>query len=73
MKREYRFDYSKARPNRFAKKTSGRTVVVLDPDIAKIFPTSDETNRALRALLEAMRPTRSAESTRKQHGRRRAA
>ncbi|MEK7442994.1 MAG: hypothetical protein AABZ78_19470, partial [Chloroflexota bacterium] len=30
MKPEYRFDYSKARPNRFAHRTKDRVIVILD-------------------------------------------
>ena len=36
MRREYRFDYRKSRPNRFATLMKQKTVaVVLDPDVAK--------------------------------------
>jgi hypothetical protein len=53
MKAEYRFDYKKARPNRFAaSETKGRTVV-LDEDVAEVFTTSESVNKALRAFLEA--------------------
>ena len=51
---EYHFDYSKAKPNRFA--TDERTVVVLDKDLSKVFKTPDSVNKALRALLEAVPP-----------------
>jgi hypothetical protein len=52
---EYRFDYRKAKPNRFAKRyRAGSRVVVLDPDIAKIFTSTESVNAALRALLKAM-------------------
>lgn len=52
---EYRFDYSKSRPNRFADK-AGETplVVVLDPDVAEVFTTPEAVNKALRALITAM-------------------
>ena len=43
---EYNFDYSKAKPNRFAHKVVN---VTLDEDIAKIFTTSEAVNKALRA------------------------
>jgi hypothetical protein len=37
MRREYRFDYAKARPNRFAAAFKGQaTAVVLDPDVAAV-------------------------------------
>jgi hypothetical protein len=52
---EYEFDYTKAKPNRFA--TANRLkVVVLDEDVAKVF-TTPEVNKALRALIEIMPPT----------------
>ncbi len=36
--REYRFDYSKAKPNRFAAEMPAETIaVVLEPDIAAVF------------------------------------
>lgn len=50
----YDFDYSKAKPNRFAARLAQEQVmVVLDPDIAAIFPTSETVNEALRALATA--------------------
>jgi hypothetical protein len=58
MAKEYRFDYSKARPNRFASRMQdGPLVAVIDPDVAKIFPTAEAVNKALRALIAAM-PTK---------------
>jgi hypothetical protein len=52
---EYRFDYSKARPNRFAARMKpGSRAVVLDPDVAEAFPTTASVNAVLRALLETM-------------------
>jgi phosphopantetheinyl transferase (holo-ACP synthase) len=53
---EYTFDYTKAKPNRFAVQNSQSpaTVVVLDEDIAQIFATSEAVNKALRHLIEAM-------------------
>lgn len=52
---EYEFDYRKARPNRFARQASGeRVVVVLDPDVSKIFSTAEAVNTALRALIAAV-------------------
>ena len=39
---EYDFDYWKARPNRFALQgEEGHLMVVLDPDVARVFTTSD--------------------------------
>lgn len=52
---EYRFDYSKARPNRFAaQRAPGRRLVVLDPDIANVFTTPEQVNAVLRALIATM-------------------
>jgi uncharacterized protein (DUF4415 family) len=52
---EYRFDYTRAKPNRFASSTRKRRVaVVLDEDVAEVFSTTDSVNKALRAFIEAM-------------------
>ena len=49
------FDYTKARPNRFANRVSAKSVVVLlDPDIAKVFKNAEAANSALRAILSAV-------------------
>ena len=45
------YDFSKARPNPYAAAyAAGTNVVVLDPDVAAVFPTATEVNDALRAL-----------------------
>jgi hypothetical protein len=55
MRAEYRFDYSKAKPNRFASRVDkSRIVVALDPDVSEVFTTPDAVNRVLRALMAAM-------------------
>lgn len=55
LRDEYRFDYSKAKPNRFASRVDqGRLVVVLDPDVSEVFTTPEAVNKVLRALIEAM-------------------
>jgi hypothetical protein len=60
LRRSYRLDYSKARPNRFAKGLSlGTVTVVLDADVATRFKDSRSVNRALRALLRAEADARS--------------
>lgn len=59
---EYDFDYSQARPNRFAERmTTDSIVVVLDPDVAEVFKTPEAVNRVLRALIATM-PTPVKES-----------
>jgi hypothetical protein len=57
---EYQFDYSKARPNRFAARLKrGSRAVVLDPDVAAVFSTPESVNAVLRALIETMPQTNS--------------
>lgn len=52
---EYDFDYQKASPNRFAPKIpEGSRIVVLEPDIAKVFTTAESVNAILRALIVTM-------------------
>jgi hypothetical protein len=64
LRREYRLDYRKARPNRFAARyKEGSRVVVLDPDIAQVFTTPASVNAVLRALLETM-PRKTSRSVR---------
>ena len=59
MRAEYRFDYAKSRPNRFAARIKGGAVaVVLDPDVASAFPTRASVNAALRSLLASGVPRR---------------
>ena len=58
MQDEYHFDYAKARPNRFASPLpEGSRVVVLDPDIAKVFTSPESVNAVLRALIATMPKT----------------
>ena len=55
MSAEYKFDCKKAKPNRFASRMKeGPLVVVLDPDVAKVFTSTKEVNKALRAIISAM-------------------
>ena len=55
LRAEYQFDYRKARPNRFARRgTKAPLIVALDPDVAKVFATSESVNHALRALMTAL-------------------
>jgi hypothetical protein len=52
---EYRLDYSKARPNRFAARIKqGGRLVVIEPDVAEVFATPESVNTMLRALIGAM-------------------
>ncbi len=57
LRSEYCFDYSKGRSNRFAGRNRGeRLVVVLDPDVAEVFKTSESVNKILRAIITTMPP-----------------
>ena len=55
LRSEYRFDYSKSKPNRFAAKmTEGTVAVVLEPDVAAVFRSSEAVNALLRSVISAM-------------------
>jgi hypothetical protein len=55
LRPEYEFDYRLAKPNRFAAdlKPGGR-IVVLEPDVAEVFQSSQDVNALLRAVLQAI-------------------
>lgn len=57
MRAAYDFDYTKAVRGKHYRRIlkEGANVVVLEPDIAQAFPTSDAVNDALRLVLEAGR------------------
>jgi hypothetical protein len=55
LRPEYKLDYRKAHPNRFARRGSKAPLIVaLDPDVAKIFATSESVNHALRSIITAL-------------------
>lgn len=55
MRSEYRFDYVKAKPNRFVSRMErGAVAVILDPDVASVFRSSDAVNAFLRSVIAAM-------------------
>ncbi len=55
---EYDFDYSQAKPNRFAGRISKeRVVVLLDPEVSEVFTTPESVNTVLRALIAVMPPS----------------
>ena len=56
LRPEYDFDYSKAKPNPYADRAMRRKAIILEKDLAEIFTTSEQVNRALRALVEAVPP-----------------
>ncbi len=58
LKPEYRFDYRKAKPNRFAAAIPEQAVaVVLEPDVAAVFNSSKAVNSLLRSVISAMPDT----------------
>jgi hypothetical protein len=69
LKSHYEFDYGKAKPNRFAARlTEDSLMVVLDPDVAAVFPTSEAVNDSLRVLAAAVQnlPNAKPQQLRKQ-------
>ena len=55
MSAEYKLDYKKAKPNRFASRMKDSPlVVVVDPDVARIFTSAEQVNKALRAIISAI-------------------
>ena len=55
MRKEYRFDYTRAKPNRFAGKFARDSVaVILEPDVAARFKSSKTVNAASRSFLSTM-------------------
>lgn len=63
MAPEYRFDYKKAKPNRFAARMKDEPLIVMiEPDVAKVFKSSEQVNKALRALISAMPEKKTATS-----------
>ena len=60
LRSEYEFDYSKSRPNRFAGQVPDtRPMIMLDPDVAEVFTSSESVNGVLRALIANMPGIRS--------------
>lgn len=64
LRKEYRFDYSKARPNRFAAglKQGGR-LVLLEPEVAAAFPKAHDVNMALKSLIKTRAAKRLPKTT----------
>jgi len=55
MRAEYRFDYANAKPNRFMSCVkTGAIAVILDPDVAAVFRSSDAVNTFLRSVIATM-------------------
>lgn len=65
MRSEYQFDYESSQPNRFATEYQQASVaVILDPDVASVFDSSEAVNSFLRSVIaaipQAKKPTSSA-------------
>lgn len=59
MRSEY--DFSGGVRGKYAKRNEeGSNVVVLDPDVAEVFPNQQSVNQALRALAEIIRQQKRA-------------
>ena len=59
MRPEY--DFSDGERGKYSKRyAEGSNVVVVDPDLADVFPNAESVNRALRALAEIIRAGRRA-------------
>ena len=65
MRSEYRFDYSKSKPNRFATALPENSVaIVLDSDVASVFRSSESVNSLLRSVISALPAPRRAAAPR---------
>ena len=54
------YDFSKGVRGKYAKRYArGTNVVILDPDVAKMFPDSESVNHALHSLAEIINVARS--------------
>jgi hypothetical protein len=50
------YDFSQGVVGKYAKQyAEGTNVVLLDPDVAKVFPDSEAVNQALRAIAQIIR------------------
>ena len=50
------YDFSKGIQGKYVQRYAGGTnIVVIEPDVAKIFPDHDSVNRALRSLAEIIK------------------
>ena len=50
MPPEYELDWSKAKANPYAARLKNTVAVILAPDVARAFPTSESVNTALRSV-----------------------
>jgi hypothetical protein len=61
VRAEYQFDYSQAKPNRFASRLKRPVVaVVLESDVAAVFDSSEKVNAQLRSTISARKRRKQA-------------
>jgi hypothetical protein len=62
------YDFKRGSPNKFSSRyAAGSTVVVLEPDVAAAFPSSQEVNEARRALAGIIQKRRRRPPSRRGH------
>ena len=67
---EYQLEWSKAKPNPYAARLKDTVAVVLVPDVAEVFSTSESVNTLLRNVIAAVpRPRRKSTPRRRRHPR----
>ena len=55
LRTEYDLDYGQSRRNRFASRMGDTTLAaVLEPDVARVFDSSESVNRLLRSVMSAL-------------------
>jgi hypothetical protein len=70
MRPEYRFEYSRAKPNRFASRMQQPVIaVVLDSDVAAVFKSSSKVNAQLRSAIAVRKRRKPATKPRARHRR----
>ena len=70
MRPEYRFEYSRAKPNRFASRMQQPVIaVVLDSDVAAVFKSSSKVNAQLRSAIAERKRLKAATEPRARHRR----
>lgn len=68
VRAEYEFDYSQAKPNRFASRMT-RPVVAVESDVAAVFDSSAKVNEQLRSAISARKRRKQAPPARARHRR----
>ena len=59
MRDEYTFDYSQAKPNRFAGEMRRPVIaVILEPDVASVFNSSAKVNAQLQSAISGRKQTK---------------